>query len=269
MKPNYKNRDTNQVRAKKHLGQHFLKDLNVSRQIAEGLTGHGAYNKVLEIGPGMGVLTQFLLKNKSYETHVIEIDTESVAYLQKHYAELTPRIIEGDFLKLDTPALLGDKFAIIGNFPYNISSQIFFRALQHRDHIPEIVCMLQKEVAQRIASPPGNKDYGILSVLLQAFYDIDYLITVPPGAFNPPPKVQSGVIRLRRNATMHLRCDEKLFFTVVKTAFNQRRKTLRNALKPLAVLPEHELLDKRAEQLSVAQFEDLTLWVQSHLQGNN
>ena len=207
---------------------------------------------------GMGVLTQFLLQNKSYETHVIEIDTESVAYLKKHYEELTPRIIEGDFLKYDTKENFPEPFAIIGNFPYNISSQIFFRALQIRDEIPEIVCMLQKEVAMRIASPPGNKDYGILSVLLQAFYDIDYLVSVPPGAFDPPPKVQSGVIRLRRNATKGLDCDEKLFFRVVKTAFNQRRKTLRNALKPIGEMPEHPLLTKRAEQLSVAEFVILT-----------
>jgi 16S rRNA (adenine1518-N6/adenine1519-N6)-dimethyltransferase len=223
VKTNYKNRSDSKVRAKKHLGQHFLKDMNIARQIVDGLTLHGGYTKVLEIGPGMGVLTQFLLPNQAYETHVIEIDTESVAYLKKHYEELTPRIIEGDFLKYDTSVVFPEPFAIIGNFPYNISSQIFFRALQIRDQIPEIVCMLQKEVALRIASPPGNKDYGILSVLLQAFYDIDYLVSVPPGAFDPPPKVQSGVIRLRRNGTERLECDEKMFFRVVKTAFNQRR----------------------------------------------
>jgi 16S rRNA (adenine1518-N6/adenine1519-N6)-dimethyltransferase len=258
VKINYKNRSDSKVRAKKHLGQHFLKDMNIAGRIVDGLTGHGSYSKVLEIGPGMGVLTQFLLQKKSFETYVIEIDTESVAYLQKHYDELTPRIIEGDFLKYDTREVFTEPFAIIGNFPYNISSQIFFRALQIRDEIPEIVCMLQKEVAQRIASPPGNKDYGILSVLLQAFYDIDYLVSVPPGAFDPPPKVQSGVIRLRRNATKKLACDEKLFFRVVKTAFNQRRKTLRNALKPIGEMPEHPLLTKRAEQLSVAEFVVLT-----------
>jgi 16S rRNA (adenine1518-N6/adenine1519-N6)-dimethyltransferase len=263
VKINYKNQKDSKVRAKKHLGQHFLKDLNVARQITEGLTGHGGYTEVLEIGPGMGVLTQFLLQNDTYTTHVIEIDTESVAYLQKHFEQLTPRIVEGDFLKLDTKTIFKAPFAIIGNFPYNISSQIFFRALQIRDDIPEIVCMLQKEVAQRIASPPGNKDYGILSVLLQAFYDIDYLISVPPGAFDPPPKVQSGVIRLRRNATLSLDCDEKLFFRVVKTAFNQRRKTLRNALKSIGEFPENVLLTKRAEQLSVGQFVELTLMAQS------
>ena len=258
MKINYKNRSDSKVRAKKHLGQHFLKDMNIAQKIVDGLTGHGDYKKVLEIGPGMGVLTQFLLPKETFETYVIEIDTESVVYLKKHYEELTPRIIEGDFLKYDTREVFPEPFAIIGNFPYNISSQIFFRALQIRDQIPEIVCMLQKEVAQRIASPPGNKDYGILSVLLQAFYDIDYLVSVPPGAFDPPPKVQSGVIRLRRNATTRLDCDEKMFFRVVKTAFNQRRKTLRNALKPIGEMPEHPLLTKRAEQLSVGEFVILT-----------
>jgi 16S rRNA (adenine1518-N6/adenine1519-N6)-dimethyltransferase len=251
------------VRAKKHLGQHFLKDLNIAQRIVDGLSGHGGYDRVLEIGPGMGVLTQFLLTKSSFTTHVIEIDTESVAYLEKHYPDLSPRIIAGDFLKFNPGEHFQDKFAIIGNFPYNISSQIFFRALEIRDRIPEIVCMLQKEVAQRIASPPGNKDYGILSVLLQAFYDIDYLVSVPPGAFDPPPKVQSGVIRLRRNAVAALECDEKLFFRVVKTAFNQRRKTLRNALKPVGEIPDHPLLNKRAEQLSVQDFVTLTLLAQN------
>ncbi|QRR03938.1 16S rRNA (adenine(1518)-N(6)/adenine(1519)-N(6))-dimethyltransferase RsmA [Dyadobacter sandarakinus] len=258
MKVNYKHRDDSKVRAKKHLGQHFLKDISIAERIVGGLSGHDGYKQVLEIGPGMGVLTQFLLKEPAYSTFVIEIDTESVAYLKAHYPELTPRILEGDFLKFDTKTVFDAPFAIIGNFPYNISSQIFFRALQIRDQIPEIVCMLQKEVAQRIASPPGNKDYGILSVLLQAFYDIDYLVSVPPGAFDPPPKVQSGVIRLRRNKVQSLACSEKLFFTVVKTAFNQRRKTLRNALKPIGEFPEHPLLTRRAEQLSVAEFVELT-----------
>ena len=251
------------MRAKKHLGQHFLKDLNIAQRIVDGLSGHGGYDRVLEIGPGMGVLTQFLLPKTNFTTHVIEIDTESVAYLEKHYPDLAPRIIAGDFLKFNPGEHFADKFAIIGNFPYNISSQIFFRALEIRDRIPEIVCMLQKEVAQRIASPPGNKDYGILSVLLQAFYDIDYLVSVPPGAFDPPPKVQSGVIRLRRNAVAALECDEKMFFRVVKTAFNQRRKTLRNALKPVGEIPDHPLLNKRAEQLSVQDFVTLTLLAQN------
>lgn len=262
MKTNYKKRDDSRVRAKKHLGQHFLKDLNIAQRIVDGLSVHNGYTKVLEIGPGMGVLTQFLINKHAFSTYVIEIDTESVAYLKKHYESLTPRIIEGNFLKFNPADFFSEPFAIIGNFPYNISSQIFFRALQIRDQIPEIVCMLQKEVAQRIASPPGNKDYGILSVLLQAFYDIDYLVSVPPGAFDPPPKVQSGVIRLRRNAVAALDCDEKMFFRVVKTAFNQRRKTLRNALKPVGDLPDHPLLTKRAEQLSVAEFVELTILAQ-------
>jgi 16S rRNA (adenine1518-N6/adenine1519-N6)-dimethyltransferase len=261
VKVNYKNAQTSKVRAKKHLGQHFLKDMGIARQITESLSGHRDYKSVLEIGPGMGVLTQFLIDRTGFDTYVIEIDRESVAYLHKHFPSLSPRVIEGDFLRFDPTDVFQSSFAIIGNFPYNISSQIFFRALQYKDQIPEIVCMLQKEVAQRIASPPGNKDYGILSVLLQAFYDIDYVVSVPPEAFNPPPKVQSGVIRLRRNSTAALACDQKLFFTVVKTAFNQRRKTLRNALKPLVELPEHPLLTKRAEQLSVEQFVELTLMV--------
>jgi 16S rRNA (adenine1518-N6/adenine1519-N6)-dimethyltransferase len=260
---NYKKQDDSRVRAKKHLGQHFLKDLNIAQRIVDGLSSHGNYDQVLEIGPGMGVLTQFLLPKTAFTTHVIEIDTESVAYLQKHYPDLSPRIIAGDFLKFNPDEHFSGTFAIIGNFPYNISSQIFFRALEIRDRIPEIVCMLQKEVAQRIASPPGNKDYGILSVFLQAFYDIDYLVSVPPGAFDPPPKVQSGVIRLRRNSVTALECNEKLFFRVVKTAFNQRRKTLRNALKPVGEMPDHPLLNKRAEQLSVKDFVELTLLAQT------
>lgn len=250
------------VRAKKHLGQHFLKDIPTAAAIAGALTGHRGYDKVLEIGPGMGVLTRHLLEDPRFRTWVIEIDRESVEYLEKHYPALEGRIIEGDFLKWQ-PDGMGDVFAVIGNFPYNISSQIFFRILQYRDRVPEVVCMLQKEVAQRIASPPGNKDYGILSVLLQAFYRIEYLITVPPGMFVPPPKVQSGVIRLTRNEKTRLDCDEKLFFSVVKTAFNQRRKMLRNALKPLGKplgqdIPENRFLDQRAEQLDVKDFEELT-----------
>ncbi|WP_025762080.1 16S rRNA (adenine(1518)-N(6)/adenine(1519)-N(6))-dimethyltransferase RsmA [Dyadobacter tibetensis] len=261
MKTNYKKHNDGKVRAKKHLGQHFLKDQHIAQQIVDGLSSHMSYDKVLEIGPGMGVLTKLLLEKPQYETYVIEIDRDSVAYLKLHYPGLTPNIIEGDFLKYQTETVFDKPFAIIGNFPYNISSQIFFRALQIRDQIPEIVCMLQKEVAVRIASAPGNKDYGILSVLLQAFYDIDYLVSVPPGAFDPPPKVQSGVIRLRRNNIKNLDCEEKLFFTVVKTAFNQRRKTLKNALKPLADLPEHPLLTLRAERLGVAEFVTLTQMV--------
>ena len=249
------------VRPKKHLGQHFLRDLDASERIADLLSLHGNYKNVLEIGPGMGVLTQFLLPNSTYQTHVVEIDGESVRYLKIHYPDLEKRIVEGDFLQMnlpDAPFASQGPFAIIGNFPYNISSQILFKVLENRDLVPEVVCMLQREVAQRIAAPPGKKDYGILSVLLQAFYDIEYIFTVPPESFDPPPKVHSGVIRLRRNAVKQLDCDEKHFTLVVKTAFNQRRKTLRNALKPLGVVFEHPLLDLRAERLGVAEFVELT-----------
>lgn len=249
------------VRPKKHLGQHFLKNKNIAAKIVRGLSLHGNYRQVLEIGPGTGVLTQFLLNDERFTTSVIELDTESVAYLQAHYPGLRPRIYARDFLKTDLMELIQEPFAVIGNFPYNISSQIFFRILDIRNEVPEIVCMLQKEVADRLKSPPGSKEYGILSVLLQAYYDIDYLFTVEPGVFNPPPRVRSGVIRLRRNAIGQLACDEILFRRVVKQSFQTRRKTLRNALKPLN-LPETirqlDLLDKRAEQLSVSDFTELT-----------
>lgn len=260
------------VKAKKHLGQHFLRDMFVSENIANLLTGHGGYGTVLEIGPGTGVLTQYLLPKTQYQTYVVEIDRESIAYLKAHFPDLQGRIIDGDFLQMDLnrPFATSEKthddtapqeqsfFAIIGNFPYHISSQILFKALEYKDLVPEIVGMFQKEVAMRVASPPGKKDYGILSVLLQAYYDIEYAFTVPPEAFEPPPKVQSGVIRLKRNNVKALDCDEKLFKVVVKTGFNQRRKTLRNALKPLGISFNHPLLDKRAEQLSVADFVLLT-----------
>lgn len=250
------------VKPKKHLGQHFLKDLSAAERIVNLLSLHRGYSKVLEIGPGMGVLTQFLLKKTEYQTSVVEIDTESVTYLKQNYPELSHRIFSEDFLKMNLADLKGfdstEPFAIIGNFPYNISSQIFFKVLEHKDNVAEVVCMLQKEVAKRIASPPGNKDYGILSVFLQAYYDIKYEFTVLPGAFIPPPKVDSGVISLKRNAVEKLDCDERKFFQVVKAGFNQRRKTLRNALKPIGLNFEHELLNKRAEQLGVAEFIFLT-----------
>ena len=198
------------VRPKKHLGQHFLKDLSIAERIAKALTGHGEYKAVLEVGPGTGVLTQFLLK-EAFETWVVDIDKESIAYLQENFKALEGRIIDGDFLKYDFLKDTGAQLAIIGNFPYNISSQIFFRILELRNEVPEVVCMIQKEVADRIAEPPGSKTYGILSVLLQAYYDIEYLFTVKPGVFNPPPKVNSGVIRLKRNNVERLDCDEKLF----------------------------------------------------------
>ena len=248
------------VRPKKHLGQHFLKDLSIAERIAKALTGHGEYKSVLEVGPGTGVLTQFLLK-EPYNTWVVDIDKESIAYLREHFPELGDRIIDADFLKHNFIEATGSPMAIIGNFPYNISSQIFFRILDFRNQVPEVVCMIQKEVAERIAEPPGSKTYGILSVLLQAYYDIEYLFTVKPGVFNPPPKVNSGVIRLKRNNVQSLNCDENLFKSVVKAGFQMRRKTLRNALKPInlpAALADDPILDLRAETLSVNQFVDLT-----------
>ena len=253
------------VRPKKHLGQHFLKDLNIAKSIADGLTGHGGYDKVLEIGPGTGVLTQFLLQN-NVETSVIEIDRESVAYLKQHYPQLDGRIIEGDFLKLNMEERFPGKFGVGGNFPYNISSQIFFKVLDLKQQVPEVVCMIQKEVADRLISPPGNKAYGILSVFLQAYYELEYLFTVPPNVFNPPPKVNSAVIRLKRNEREALDCDEVLFRRVVKAGFQMRRKTLRNALKPIN-LPEElsgeKVLDQRAETLSVDQYVELTNLISS------
>lgn len=245
------------VKAKKRLGQHFLKDLSVARHIADSLPADCAL-PVLEIGPGMGVLSRFVIERPNRFT-AIEIDRESVEYLRQNLPEL--HVIEGDFLKMDLDSLFeGGKFAVIGNFPYNISSQIFFRVLGQRNRIPCLVGMVQKEVAERIAAPHGNKTYGITSVLLQAFYDIEYLFTVPEHVFDPPPKVKSAVIRLTRNATERLDCDEKLFVRVVKTAFNQRRKTLRNSLKPMmqGAACAEPIFDKRPEQLSVADFVDLT-----------
>ena len=255
-----------QVRAKKHLGQHFLKDEEVAERIAETLSYKG-YKYLLEIGPGMGVLTKYLLK-KETELHVVEIDTESVAYLNEHYPKLQGKIHEQDFLKYDISSVFGgDQFAIIGNFPYNISSQIVFKMLELREFIPEFSGMFQKEVAQRICEKEGSKTYGILSVLVQAFYEAEYLFTVPPSVFNPPPKVDSGVLRLTRKQELSLPCDEKLFFRVVKTAFQQRRKTLRNSLKIFQLpkdLKEDSIFGQRPEQLSTAQFIELTIKIQPH-----
>ena len=247
------------VKPKKHLGQHFLTDLSIAEKIASALTLHQDYNRVLEIGPGMGVLTQFLLQDPRFETFVVEIDRESVAYLHAHFPRLRGKILSADFLKMDLQAVPGSSFAVIGNFPYNISSQILFRVFENRNLVPELVGMFQHEVAQRIASGPGSKDYGILSVLLQAFYDIEYLFSVEPGVFNPPPKVRSGVIRLRRNSKTELPVPAAFFKTVVKTAFNQRRKTLRNSLKSLIGNQplEAELLSRRPETLSPMEFIDL------------
>ena len=246
-----------EVRAKKFLGQHFLKDENIARQIAESLTGITPH--VLEIGPGMGVLTKYLYNMPDIDFHAIEIDRESVSYLHQHYPSL--HVIEGDFLALDPGTLFSEPFAVIGNFPYNISSQILFKVFDNRSRVPELVGMFQKEVAERVAAKPGSKTYGILSVLLSAYYDIEYLFTVPEHVFNPPPKVKSAVIRLRRNSITTLECDENLFVKVVKIGFNQRRKTLRNALRqlnmPLDNVPAR-LLSLRAEQLSVDDFITLT-----------
>ncbi|WP_223034603.1 16S rRNA (adenine(1518)-N(6)/adenine(1519)-N(6))-dimethyltransferase RsmA [Hanstruepera marina] len=248
------------VKAKKHLGQHFLKDENIAQKIADTLSYNG-YNHVLEIGPGMGVLTKYLLE-KDITTHVIEIDTESVDYLKANYLNLANRIIEQDFLKYDLKTVFkDDPFAIIGNFPYNISSQIVFKLLEIRQQVPEFSGMFQKEVALRICSKEGSKVYGILSVLTQAFYDAEYLFTVPPSVFNPPPKVDSGVLLLKRKDNFTLPCSESLFFKVVKTSFQQRRKTLRNSLKTFNLsdnLKANVIFDKRPEQLSVAEFIELT-----------
>ncbi len=252
------------VKPKKHLGQHFLIDLGIAENIAKSVNGHRGVNKVLEIGPGMGVLTDFLLKG-NWDLYLVDIDSESIQFLHQKYPELGEKIIEADYLKRDFSPIMNGPYAVAGNFPYNISTQIFFKILEERNAVTEVVCMLQKEVAERIASPKGNKTYGILSVLLQAFYDIEYLFTVPPEVFNPPPKVNSGVIRLIRNEVKSLDCDEKTFFKVVKQAFSTRRKTLRNCMKPFGLkdlLQEDPMLDLRAEQLGVQDFISLTKKIQ-------
>lgn len=248
------------VTAKKHLGQHFLKDESIAKAIAETLNLEG-YSNILEIGPGMGVLTKYLLENP-IAVYVIEIDPESVVYLEKNYPKLSGKIIAKDFLKYNINEVFeGKPFAIIGNFPYNISTQIVFKLLELRNQVPEFSGMFQKEVAERISEKKGSKTYGILSVLVQAFYDAEYLFTVNENVFDPPPKVKSGVLRLRRKENFQLPCAEKLFFNVVKTAFQQRRKTLRNSLKTLNLsdnLREDTIFDLRPEQLSYEQFIDLT-----------
>lgn len=244
-----------EVRAKKHLGQHFLKDENIASRIAGSLSA--TTKQVLEVGPGTGVLTKYLLKQNFEKFVAVEIDRESAAFLRTNYPELSDGLIEADLLRMDFASLFNGQFSVIGNFPYNISSQILFRVLENHEQVNEAVGMFQKEVAVRIAAPTGKKDYGILSVLLQAWYDIEYLFTVDPSVFVPPPKVQSAVIRLQRNQRADLGCSEKLLLQVVKTAFNQRRKTLHNALKPLADY-NGKFAGKRAEQLSVEQFVELT-----------
>nr|WP_321221572.1 16S rRNA (adenine(1518)-N(6)/adenine(1519)-N(6))-dimethyltransferase RsmA [uncultured Psychroserpens sp.] len=252
--------NNHQVKAKKHLGQHFLNDENIARDIADTLTLEG-YKQVLEIGPGTGVLTKYLLK-KDIKTHVIEIDSESVEFLKANYLNLANRVHEEDFLKYDLNHIFNNEpFAIIGNFPYNISTQIVFKTLEMREQIPEFAGMFQKEVAARICSKEGSKVYGIMSVLVQAFYDAEYLFTVPPTVFTPPPRVESGVLILKRKDDFSLPVDEKLFFRVVKTAFQQRRKTLRNSLKSFNLsdnLKANVIFGKRPEQLSVDAFIELT-----------
>ena len=246
------------VKPKKSLGQHFLIDENIAYKIVKALSGS---KNVLEIGAGTGVLTKYLIDDKDINLKVIEIDRESVEYLSKNYSQLDGRILEQDFLKSNISDLFnGENLGIIGNFPYNISSQIFFKVIENKELVDEVVCMIQKEVAERIASPEGNKAYGILSVFLQAYYDIEYLFTVSETVFNPPPKVKSAVIKFTRNSRKELDCDEKLFFRIVKTGFNQRRKMLRGSLKPIIgqIKIEHEFMTKRPEQLSVEQFIELT-----------
>ena len=256
------------VKPKKALGQHFLKDLQIAQRIADTLDTFKSL-PVLEIGPGMGVLTQFLLE-AGHDLTVVELDMESVDYLNQNFLDLKGRIIAEDFLKLDLSKLFPGQFCVIGNYPYNISSQIFFKVLDYKDQIPCCSGMLQKEVAERLAAGPGSKTYGILSVLLQAWYDVEYLFTVSEKVFDPPPKVKSAVLKMTRNDRKELGCDEKLFKTVVKTSFNQRRKTLRNSMKPLLGkdCPDYALpiFDKRPEQLSVEQFVELTLISQKHLE---
>jgi 16S rRNA (adenine1518-N6/adenine1519-N6)-dimethyltransferase len=257
----------NQVRAKKHLGQHFLTDESIARNIVLALTEKCETNSVLEIGPGMGVLTQYLLSNQSFATYAIDLDRESIVYLKEHFPQLQNQLIEGDFLRLNLKEQFPEGFSLIGNFPYNISSQIIFTIIENRTIIPLMVGMFQKEVGERIASGTRTKDYGILSVLTQAYYDVEYLFTVDETVFNPPPKVKSGVIRLIRKP-LEPDVDEKAFFKVVKAGFNQRRKKLRNALQQFHVKDEilqpSGYLDKRAEELTYLDFIELTKLIQQH-----
>jgi 16S rRNA (adenine1518-N6/adenine1519-N6)-dimethyltransferase len=254
------------VRPKKQLGQHFLTDLSIAGRIAGSLRADRAPD-TLEVGPGTGVLTQFLLKRDDLRLTAAEIDPESVDYLREHLPALGDRLIYGDFLQMDLAARFPQGVNVIGNFPYNISSQIFFKILDYKDFVPEVVGMLQREVAVRLAEPPGSRDYGILSVFLQAYYDIEYLFTVSEHVFDPPPKVKSGVIRLVRNGVERLDCDERLFVRVVKATFNQRRKTIRNSLRAgfPALQGEHRFFPSRPEQLSVADFVELTRWVDEQI----
>lgn len=254
------------VQPKKHLGQHFLTDPAIAERIVELLPSEEDMT-VMEIGPGTGVLTRFLVQKPFTRYLLVEVDNESVAFLHNQYPQLGESLIHADFLKMDDRLFRESPLHIIGNFPYNISSQIFFKILTHRNMVNSVVCMLQKEVADRIAAPPGSRTYGILSVFLQAFYDITYRFSVKPGSFYPPPKVNSAVITLTRNQTVALDCDEKMFFRVVKTTFNQRRKTIRNSLKTILLTlgDENALLSKRPEQLGVGEFVELTNFVTSRM----
>src|ERR1700755_2985524 len=249
------------VRAKKHLGQHFLTDKNIAAKIVDSLQLTADYTEVLEVGPGMGILSDFLLQKANLQTYLIDIDKESYEFLQKKYPQLGERLINDDFLEMDFGKVFHEPFGIIGNFPYNISSQILFKVLDNPQQVVEVVGMFQKEVAERCTAKPGSKEYGILSVFLQAYYKVEYLFTVKAGVFNPPPKVLSAVIRLTRNEVQQWDCDEKLFWQVVKAGFNQRRKTLRNAVSSLInkeKMGDEPLLELRAERLTVADFVNIT-----------
>jgi 16S rRNA (adenine1518-N6/adenine1519-N6)-dimethyltransferase len=261
-----------QVRAKKHLGQHFLTDKNISKKIAQQFGSHQGCKNVLEVGPGMGAMTQYLLEDESLSVSVMELDKESVEYLNAFFPKLKGKIYEGDFLRYDFKTIYGDEpFAVVGNFPYNISSQILFRCIDYRNQIPEIMGMFQKEVAERVAEKKGSKVYGIISVLLQTYYDIAYCFTVDEHVFNPPPKVKSGVIRLTRNERQTLPCDEKLYIQIIKVCFNNRRKMIRNTIKPFLNGKElvSDYLTMRPEQLDVEDFIRLTLEVEKLVETTN
>ncbi len=258
---------TQPVRAKKHLGQHFLNDENIAKKIVDSLLECDKSSPVIEIGPGTGVLTKYLITELKDKFYALDIDEESIAYLKEHHPSAASHIHYADFLEFDIGKIVNGKYNVIGNFPYNISSQIMFKVLENRNKIDCVVGMFQKEVAQRIAEKPGSKTYGILSVLLQAFYDIEYLFTVHENVFTPPPKVKSAVIRLKRNNRKELPCNEELFIKIIKATFNQRRKTIRNSIRAVITISDeqlNELFQKRPEQLSVEQFIDLTKFVEGY-----
>jgi len=258
------------IQPKKHLGQHFLIDQNICKKIADEFIQYRDVKNTLEVGPGMGAMTELFLQKESINLHVIELDTESIEYLKEHFPKLHGRIHEANFLKLDFSTLFkNEQFAVVGNFPYNISSQILFKCLESRNQIPEITGMFQKELVERVMEEPGSKQYGVLSVLLQTYYKVEYCFTVSENVFNPPPNVKSAVIRCTRNERDHLSVDEKLYERVIKSVFNQRRKTIRNGLKTIvnvSLLPDHELLKNRPERLSIENFIELTSMVQLALE---